>query len=44
MRTLRLAVLGGLVWALAPGIGRAATLDVCALACTSAGSWRWVPP
>jgi len=34
MRTLRLAVLGGLVWALAPGIGQAATLDVCATACT----------
>src|SRR5687768_2972254 len=34
MRSLRLAVLGGLVWALAPAIGQAATLDVCATACT----------
>ncbi len=34
MRTLRLIVLGWLAWALAPGIGQAATLDVCATACT----------
>src|SRR5262245_22878348 len=33
----RLVVLGWLAWALAPGIGDAATLDVCALNCTYSG-------
>jgi hypothetical protein len=34
MRMLRLVVFGCLAWALAPGIGHAAILDVCAQACT----------
>jgi hypothetical protein len=34
MRSLRLAVLGGLACVLAPAAGQAATLDVCATACT----------
>ena len=34
MRSLRPIVLGCLAWALTPAIGQAATLDVCAQACT----------
>ena len=34
MRMLRPIVLGWLAWAAAPGMGLAATLDVCAQACT----------
>jgi pectin methylesterase-like acyl-CoA thioesterase len=37
MSTLRLVGLGWLAWALAPGLGQATTLDVCARACTYSG-------